>query len=127
MRPFRGELEHATQAVVSRLHSEGDTLVFWLDTSGWLDTDNIDSDNQDFFADSSGSLNRWRLTESGNQRVAIFLHMHICRYLAQDGEKCAFLPPEVYQGKVFDPEAANLDRFLESEKERKLRALFWEK
>ncbi|KAH0538202.1 hypothetical protein FGG08_005171 [Glutinoglossum americanum] len=124
MRPFRGELEHATQAVVDRLRSEGDMLVFWLDTSGWLDTEDMDSEDRDFYVDSS---DRWRLTEAGNQRVAIFLHMHTCRYLAQDGEKCAFLPPEVYQGKVFDPEAANLERFLESEKERKLRALFWEK
>ncbi|KAI9778025.1 MAG: hypothetical protein M1839_008430 [Geoglossum umbratile] len=127
MRPFRGELEHATQAVVGRLRSEGDTLVFWLDTSGWLDTEDTDSDGKDFRMDSSASPGRWRLTESGNQRVAIFLHMHICRYLAQDGEKCAFLPPEVYQGKVFDPETANLERFIEGEKERKLRALFWEK
>lgn len=23
--------------------------------------------------------------------------MHVCRYLAKDAEKCAFLPPEVYQ------------------------------
>jgi hypothetical protein len=127
MRPFRGELEHATQAVVDRLRSEGDTFVFWLDTSGWLGAEDADSDDQDFYADSSGSSNRWRLTERGNQRVAIFLHVHACRYLAQDEEKCAFLPPEVYQGKAFDPEAVNLERFLESEKERKLRALFWEK
>ncbi|KAI9768999.1 MAG: hypothetical protein M1840_004595 [Geoglossum simile] len=127
MRPFRGELEHATQAVVGRLRSEGDTFVFWLDTSGWLDTEDIESDSKDFYIDSSASPVRWRLTESGNQRAAIFLHMHICRYLAQDAEKCAFLPPEVYQGKAFDPETANLERFIASEKERKLRALFWEK
>jgi hypothetical protein len=127
MRPFRGELEHATQAVVGRLRSEGDMFVFWLDTSGWLDTEDTNSDNKDFYIDSSASPVRWRLTESGNQRVAIFLHMHICRFLAQDAEKCAFLPPEVYQGKAFDPETANLERFIASEKERKLRALFWEK
>ncbi|KAH0552936.1 hypothetical protein GP486_006865 [Trichoglossum hirsutum] len=127
MRPFRGELEHATQAVVDRLRSEGDTLVFWLDTSGWLGTEDVDSEDPDYYVDSSASSDRWRLTERGNQRVAIFLHMHTCRYLAQDGEKCAFLPPEVYQGKAFDPEAVNLERFLEGEKERKLRALFWEK
>lgn len=42
-------------------------------------------------------------------------------------EGCAFLPPEVYQGKVFDPEEANFDRWVEDEKERKLKKLFWER
>lgn len=39
---------------------------------------------------------------------------------------CAFLPSEVYRGRVFDPEEANFDRWVEGEKERKLRKLFWE-
>lgn len=39
MRPFRGQLEHATRSVVDRLRFEGDSSVFWLDTSGWLTTD----------------------------------------------------------------------------------------
>lgn len=51
--------------------------------------------------------------------------MHVCRYLARDEEKCAFLPHEVYQGKVFNPVEANFDKFLEDEKERKLKKLFW--
>jgi len=32
----------------------------------------------------------------------------------------------VYQGKVFDPDEANFDRYVENEKERKLKNLFWE-
>ncbi len=68
---------------------------------------------------------RWRLTEYGNQRVAMFLHLHVCRYLAADGEQCAFLPPEAYRGKVFSPEALNLDWQLERAKERKLKQAFW--
>ena len=52
--------------------------------------------------------------------------MHVCRYLATENEKCAFLPPEVYQGKAFVPEEANFDHFMENEKERKLKKLFWE-
>jgi hypothetical protein len=52
MRPFRGQLEGATHAVVERLRMDGDNAVFWLDTSGWLDTE-IDfqgnAANQDFF------------------------------------------------------------------------------
>ena len=125
MRPFRGQLEHATQGAVNRLRADGDKSVFWLDTSGWLEVTDDASTTQDFFLDESVVPSRWRLTEQGNQRVAIFLHMHVCRYLANDDDHCAFLPPEVYQGKVYNPEEANFDRFLEDEKERKLKKLFW--
>jgi hypothetical protein len=55
------------------------------------------------------SSKQWRLTERGNQRVAILLHMHVCRYLARDVEKCAFLPPESYLGQARDPEAIRFD------------------
>lgn len=58
--------------------------------------------------------------------MAIFLHLHTCRFLAARQEKCAFLPPEVYRGRVFDPMEAGFDRWVEGEKERKLRKLFWE-
>lgn len=126
MRPFLGQLEHATQSAVNRLRDDGDKSVFWLDTSGWLDPEDTTSDDQDFLLDDSVLPPVWRLTERGNQRVAIFLHMHVCRYLAGAEEKCAFLPPQVYQGKVFNPETANFDRYLEGEKERKLKKLFWE-
>jgi len=126
MRPFLGQLEHATQSAVNRLRDDGDKSVFWLDTSGWLDPEDTTSDDQDFLLDDSVLPPVWRLTERGNQRVAIFLHMHVCRYLAGAEEKCAFLPPQVYQGKVFNPETANFDRYLEDEKERKLKKLFWE-
>jgi hypothetical protein len=54
MRPFRGQLQQVTHSVVDRLRLEGDLAVFWLDTSGWLNTD-IDFDgpaeDQDFFLD----------------------------------------------------------------------------
>ncbi|KAI9675280.1 MAG: hypothetical protein M1817_001182 [Caeruleum heppii] len=126
MRPLRGQLEHATQSVVDRLRKDGDKSVFWLDTSGWLDCDGTSQGEEDFYHDESVDPARWRLTERGNQRVAIFLHMHVCRYLAQDTDRCAFLPPEVYHGKVFDPDTANFDRYIENEKERKLKKIFWE-
>lgn len=134
MRPLRGQLEHMTQNVVNKLRADGDKAVFWLDTSGWLDVDVDDEEEEesssdtgslDFFLDDTTAPSRWRLTEQGNQRVAIFLHMHVCRYLAGEGEKCAFLPQEVYQGQTFDPEEAEFDRYLENEKERKLQKLFW--
>ena len=127
MRPLRGELEEATQNVVARLRADGDKATFWLDTSGWLDPQSTrDQDGGgDFFLDGAADPPKWRLTEQGNQRVAIFLHMHVCRYLAGEGEKCAFLPHEVYQGRVFEPGQANFDRFIENEKERKLKSIFW--
>ena len=58
---------------------------------------------------------QWQLTERGNQRVAILLHMHVCRYLAHDVERCAFLPPEVYQGNEIDPEAGWFEEFVQNE------------
>ena len=131
MRPFRGQLERETHSVVDRLRLEGDSSVVWLDTSGWLNTDvNFDAsaEDQDFFLDGNqpssilysyltadtedGPSQQWRLTERGNQRVAILLHMHVCRYLARDAEKCAFLPPEIYLGNI-GTEGAGLDELLE--------------
>lgn len=60
MRPFRGQLEQATHAVVDRLRKDGDKSVFWLDTSGWLNTE-VDLDgraeDQDFFLDGRSGLN----------------------------------------------------------------------
>jgi hypothetical protein len=56
MRPFRGQLEQASHAVVDRLRKEGDKAVFWLDTSGWLNTDihfEGRAEDQDFFLDGS--------------------------------------------------------------------------
>ncbi|KAL8704132.1 MAG: hypothetical protein Q9201_002716 [Fulgogasparrea decipioides] len=130
MRPLRGELEHATQNIVNRLRADGDKAVFWLDTSGWLDPDASVDDaskqvNEDFYLDDRSVPSKWRLTERGNQRTAIFLHMHVCRYLARKGEKCPFLPTEVYQGKMFDPAERDFERYVEGEKERKLKRLFW--
>ncbi|XMA09026.1 hypothetical protein WAI453_001817 [Rhynchosporium graminicola] len=160
MRPFRGQLEQATHAVVDRLRKGGDKNVFWLDTSGWLNTE-IDFDgraeDQDFFLDgrslhfshSSGAnrsgrrksvqtmaTDRARQSKAGHpshiisdpltsQRVAILLHMHVCRYLAREVDKCAFLPPEIYLGGALDHDAIRLNEFLEGEKERKLKKLFW--
>ena len=126
MRPFRGQLEHATQGAVNKLRADGDKFVFWLDTSGWLDIAEDAGTVQDYFLDESVVPPTWRLTEQGNQRVAIFLHMHVCRYLAYDQDHCAFLPPEVYQGKVYNPETAAFDHYIEGEKERKLKKLFWD-
>ncbi|TVY20667.1 hypothetical protein LARI1_G001184 [Lachnellula arida] len=129
MRPFRGQLEQATHAVVERLRTEGDMSIFWLDTSGWLNTE-VDFEGkveeQDFFLDAKSETKQWRLTERGNQRVAILLHLHVCRYLARDAQKCAFLPPEVYLGKLLDPQIMRFDEYIEDERERRTKKLFWD-
>ncbi|KAK6586667.1 hypothetical protein PZA11_001724 [Diplocarpon coronariae] len=129
MRPFRGQLEQATHAVVDRLRKNGDMNIFWLDTSGWLNTE-VDfegpPEDQDFFLDEESPSKQWRLTERGNQRVAIMLHMHVCRYLARETDKCAFLPPELYLGRSMDPEVVRVDELLSDERERELKKLFWD-
>ena len=125
MRPFNGEHEHATQGAVNRLRGDGDKMVFWLDTTGWLDTENTDTTESDFFTDPDEPMAHPHLTERGNQKVAIFLHMHVCRYLAHADDKCAFLPPEVYQGNLYDPSVARFDRYIESEKERQMKEIYW--
>jgi hypothetical protein len=73
----------------------------------------------------SSNSKEWRLTERGHQRVAILLHLHVCRYLAKDPENCAFLPPEIYQGTAQDPKVERFDAYIESERERGLKMLFW--
>ena len=126
LRPFRGQLEQATQNIVAKLRFDGDKSVFWLDTSGWLDLEDDAEESKDFFYDKTVEYPRWRLSGQGNQRVAIFLHTHVCRYLASLEDKCAFLPQEVYQGTVYDKEEADLDRYFDNEKEHRLKKLFWE-
>lgn len=126
MRPFMGEFEHATQGAVSRLRNEGDKGVFWLDTTGWLDIEDTETTSSDFFTDPDEPMGHPHLTQRGNQKVAIYLHTHVCRYLAAEDEKCAFLPPEVYQGQVFDPSVATLDRYIETEKERQMKEIYFE-
>lgn len=117
MRPFRGQLEHATYAVVERLRRDGDRAVFWIDTSGWALTEvdlNGRVEDQDFFLDGmypSSSLSleidkvvegcqQWRLTERGNQKVAFWLHSHVCSYLAREPDKCEMPSPEMYRFPV---------------------------
>lgn len=103
MRPFRGQLEQATLSVVNRLRLEGDKFVFWLDTSGWLNTE-IDFqghvEDQDFFLDEKSPSRDWHLTEKGHRRVAMFVHMHVCGYLAVEPDRCVFLPPTSYDTPI---------------------------
>ncbi|KAI9887888.1 MAG: hypothetical protein M1823_000276 [Watsoniomyces obsoletus] len=126
MRPLRGEYEHGSQGAVNRLRADGDSSVFWLDTSGWLDPDDTESKDRDFALDETVTPPRWRLTHRGNQRVAIYLHLHVCQYLAAEDERCSFLQPESYEGKIYDPQSVWFDVNWENAKEKKLKKLLWE-
>ena len=131
MRPLTGALEHASLGVVNRLRADGDSAVYWIDTSGWLILPSSGKSasqepSPDFYLDDAVDPPRQRLTELGNQRVAIFLHGHVCRFLAAEGEKCPFLPPDVYAGAGFEPQEKKLEYVVEKSVERKLKQMFWD-
>jgi hypothetical protein len=97
MSPLRGQLEQATRSVVNKLRMDGDETIFWINTSGWLNSDvefEGREEDHDFFLDE-GPRKEWRLTERGNRRVAMLLHLHVCRYLSLDTDKCAILSTDV--------------------------------
>ena len=121
--PFTGEMHHSTQKIVGKLQSEGDKAVFWLDTSGWFSSADFDID----LHRSVSEEGRPPLSTHGNLKAAVFLHAHLCHYLAQDQAKCPFLKHEAYTGKVFVPKDAELDKWIEESKVEKLKALFWPK
>lgn len=119
--PFTGELFQSTRKVVEKLQSEGDKAVFWLDTSGWFSSTDFDI-NVDGHLSDEKDLN---LNMQGNRKAAIFLHAHLCHYLAEDSTGCPFLKHEAYGGKVYNPKDADFDKWMEESKVRKLKALFW--
>jgi hypothetical protein len=119
--PFSGEMSQSTQRVVEKLQSEGDKAVFWLDTSGWLSP-------EDFDLETDGHATSYRkrsLNGQGNRKVAVFLHAHLCRYLARDQSQCPFLTHEAYTGRVYVPTDVDLDKVIEDAKVKRLKALFW--
>lgn len=119
--PFHGEISHSTQKVVERLQSEGDNAVFWVDTSGWFSSADFDTDVDDPMSDRRGL----RLNAQGNRKAAVYLHGHLCHYVAEDQSQCPFLRHEAYTGKVYVPRDAELDKLIEESKIKKLKALFW--
>jgi hypothetical protein len=118
--PFTGEMRHATQKVVEKLHSEGDKAVYWLDTCGWFSSADFDAEADHHVP----GKRRLQLNSQGNHRAAVFLQAHLCHYLAQDQAQCPFLMHEAYTGKVFVPKNAELEKYMEESKVKKLKALF---
>jgi len=109
-----------------------DTEDFFLDTSTST-SPSTDSDSVSSTSNPSSTTNavtvppKYRLTPRGNLRTAIFLHSHLCRFLADEEtrEKCAFFEPEDYVGRVFKAKQGLFDKWVDDEKERRLRKLFW--
>jgi hypothetical protein len=119
--PFTGEMRHSSQKVVEKLQLEGDKAVFWLDTSSWFSWADFDADTGDRVPDEKG----FHLSSQGNRKAAVFLHGHLCHYLAEDQNQCPFLKHEAYTGKVYDPKDAELEKWMEESKIKKLKSLFW--
>ena len=112
MRPLGGGMEHSIQAVVQKIRADGDKAVFWVDTSGWLDSgDDFDDARQ--------------LSYSGNRKVALYMHAHLCRALSSEPDLCPFFKPEEYVGKVFVPSEDGFEHAMQASKEKKIRKLFW--
>jgi hypothetical protein len=121
--PFTGEMQHATQKVVEKLHSAGDKAVYWLDTSGWFSSSDFDIE----VGHPGPGERSERLSSQGHRKAAVFLQAHLCHYLAQDPTQCPFLIHEAYTGKVFVPKNAELEKYMEESKVEKLKALFSQK
>jgi hypothetical protein len=119
--PFTGEMRHSSQKVVEKLQLEGDKAVFWLDTSSWFSSADFDADAGDRVPDEKG----FHLSSQGSRKAAVFLHGHLCHYLADDPNQCPFLKHEAYTGKVYDPKDAELEKWMEESKIKKLKSLFW--
>ncbi len=119
--PFTGEMRHSTQKVVEKLQSEGDKAVFWLDTSGWFSSADFDA----YVGGPRSKEKRQQLNTQGNHKAAVLLHAHLCHYLAQDQTRCPFLKHEAYTGNVVVPKDAELDKWIEESKVKKLKALLW--
>ena len=127
MRPLTGALEHASQNVVQRLRAAGDPRVFWIDTTGWVAPPpaTIDYSAQNGTDQLTGeAVQVWTLNAQGNARVALFLHEHVCRFLAEDPSRCNFLPPDEYAGAGYAEKEQRVQRMFERERAEKLRERF---
>ncbi|KAK9449651.1 uncharacterized protein V1518DRAFT_414291 [Limtongia smithiae] len=79
LRPFDGELEQESQAVVQRLRQRGDRKVHWVDTSFWSSPADAPEDRE--------------------QKRAVFLAQHVCPFVRGEGASgCEFLVP--FEGKL---------------------------
>ena len=134
LRPFTGEMEQESQLVVQRLRKEGDLAIIWVDTTGWVDvpqqgqhtSNEIFEPRMDLDIDAGGGKRTdWRLTPRAHLKIASFLQLHLCSYLAQDIIPCPFVRHDTYVGKVYLPQSTMFEMGLEDSKRRKLVQKFW--
>jgi hypothetical protein len=107
-------VSNALSQVASTLQADGDKSTFWIDTSGWLDSE------KDFVTHSVNPSSAYYhpLTRVGNDKVARLLADHICPYIHDTGgtagsataAKCPFDRYDHYLGNVYLPQDVDFDR-----------------
>lgn len=135
-------ISECLSATVSMLRAQGDISTVWIDTTGWVDAqdDFISTGSQDY--EFRAGLSDHEVTASdgvfmtpkAGQRVASWLHVHLCPYLqastpVEPGQQRPNPPCEVhrhdrYLGSVFLPDQIQLDRNVLERKTALLKLAF---
>lgn len=81
----------------------------------------------DFTAIDGSNGRDYRLSFRGTKKVVPILRVHLCRYVSVTPDECSILPHDVYEGSMVNGAEEALEEYIMNEKERILRAEFWEK
>lgn len=100
------------QTLVTTLRDGGDTTLFLLHTTGWLQPTDFDADNHALLAPSA------------HAKIAASLALHLCPYLSADDETCPFRRHDVYQGTVYLPSEDEVGKVLVESKIGKIKQKF---
>lgn len=103
---LRRRLGHGVSAVVRALQGNGDKATIWLDTEGWLSS-------QDFRTPHDSDQSTEDLTEAGHAKAAAYLSSHLCSYLKTD---CNFFKHDTLRGNLYVPSEAGMGKLLEERK-----------
>ncbi|KIV90908.1 hypothetical protein PV10_05510 [Exophiala mesophila] len=135
-------ISECLSATVSMLRAQGDISTAWIDTTGWVDANHdfisAGSQEKDFRTGLSVhdkiASDRVFMTPQAGQRVASWLHVHLCPYLeestyAEPDQMRPDPPCEVhrhdrYVGSVFLPEQIQMERKLLQRKTALLKLTF---
>ena len=132
-------LSHAMSETVSSLQSQGDKSTFWIDTSGWLTSDD--------FIMSKAVIKRAEITTTNKEevkispkahhRIASNLFAHLCPYLSPqppstisnpnattfpslkditESTGCPFNKHDNYHGHLYVPAEAGMGKMMEERK-----------
>ena len=130
-------------ATVSMLRTQGDISTVWIDTTGWVDAKHDfvspGSQEKEFRTGSDvhkkTASDRAFMTPQAGQRVASWLHVHLCPYLEEstdaepnqlrpDDPPCEVHRYDRYVGSVFLPEQIQMERKLLQRKTALLKLTF---